>query len=245
MKKIVTGMMALFLALILAACSKNAPIDQDVGKTGGAESWWKTSETTSSSPGAGKVHSHSYSKATCTKPESCSCGATRGSALGHFFSEGKCTRCGAKDSSYQPIPLSKRNALRSAESYLSFGSFSYNGLVEQLEFEKYSHEDAVYAADHCGADWNEQAVKKAKSYLSFSAFSYSGLMNQLEFEGFTSEQAVYAANRCGANWKEQAVKCARNYLDMLSFSRQGLIDQLKFEGFTYEEAVYAVDVIGL
>lgn len=245
MKKIVTGMMAFFLVLILAACSKNAPTNQDAGKTSGADGWWKTSETTSNSYSSGKAHTHSYSKATCTKPESCSCGATRGVALGHSFSEGKCTRCGAKDSSYQAIPLSKRNALRSAESYLSFSAFSYDRLVEQLEFEKYSHEDAVYAADHCGADWNEQAVKKAKSYLSFSTFSYSGLINQLEFEGFTSEQSVYAADRCGANWKEQAVKCARNYLDILSFSRQGLIDQLEFEGFTYEEAVYAADTVGL
>ena len=44
-------------------------------------------------------------------------------------------------------------------------AFSYSGLVEQLEFEQYSHDDAVYAADNCGADWNKQAAKSAKNYL--------------------------------------------------------------------------------
>lgn len=41
--------------------------------------------------------------------------------------------------------------------------FSYTGLIEQLEYEQYSHDDAVYAADNCGADWNEQAAKKHKA----------------------------------------------------------------------------------
>jgi hypothetical protein len=66
-------------------------------------------------------------------------------------------------------------------------------LIEQLEFEGYSHSEAVYAADNCGADWNEQAVKKAKQYLEHSSFSRSGLIDQLEFEGFTHSQAEYAA----------------------------------------------------
>lgn len=87
----------------------------------------------------------------------------------------------------------QKNALKSAESYLSFMAFSYSGLVKQLEYEKYSHEDATFAADHCGADWNEQAAKSATSYLSFSAFSRDGLIKQLEYEGFTHEQAVYGA----------------------------------------------------
>lgn len=95
------------------------------------------------------------------------------------------------------MTVSQKNALKSAESYLNYSSFSYTGLVEQLEFEKYSHEDAVYAADHCGADWNEQAVKKAKSYLDYSSFSKDGLIEQLEYEGFTHEQAVYGVEQNG------------------------------------------------
>ena len=75
--------------------------------------------------------------------------------------------------------------------------FSYKGLVEQLEFEKYSHEEAVYAADNCGADWNEQAAGSAKDYLDMMSFSRDSLIEQLEFEGFTHEQAVYGAESNG------------------------------------------------
>ena len=45
-------------------------------------------------------HSHFYGKATCTAPAKCSCGATNGSALGHSYSNGKCSRCGTADPNY-------------------------------------------------------------------------------------------------------------------------------------------------
>lgn len=95
------------------------------------------------------------------------------------------------------ITISQSNALKSAKSYLEYSSFSYNGLIEQLEYEKYSHEDAVYAADNCGADWNEQAAKSAESYLAYSFFSRDSLIEQLEYEGFTHEQAVYGVEQNG------------------------------------------------
>ncbi len=93
--------------------------------------------------------------------------------------------------------MGQKNALKKAKTYLEAMSFSKDGLIKQLEFEKYSHDDAVYAVDNCGADWKEQAVKKAKTYLEIMAFSKEGLIKQLEFEGFTNEQAVYAAEKNG------------------------------------------------
>lgn len=137
------------------------------------------------------------------------------------------------------------NALKKAKSYLKFSQFSYEGLIGQLEYEKFSYDDAVYAVDNCGADWNEQALGKAKSYLDFSAFSYSGLISQLEYEKFTTEQAAYGADNCGADWNEQAVKKGKSYLENSSFSRDGLIDQLIYEGFTEEQAAYSADENGL
>ena len=74
---------------------------------------------------------------------------------------------------------------------------SYKKLVEQLEYEQYTHEEAVYAVDNCGADWNEQAVLSARAYLKSSSFSKNGLISQLEYEGFTHEQAVYAVGQVG------------------------------------------------
>ena len=142
------------------------------------------------------------------------------------------------------MTMGEKNALASAKSYLAFSAFSYNGLIDQLEFEGYTTEEATFAADNCGADWNEQALESALSYLRFTAFSYEGLIEQLEFEKFTSEQATYGADNCGADWNEQAAKSAESYLDFTSFSREGLIEQLEYEGFTHEQAVYGVEANG-
>ena len=132
-------------------------------------------------------------------------------------------------------------ALRRAKEYLNVSAFSRQGLIEQLEYEGYSHSEAERAVDQCGADWFDQAVKKAKQYLKTSAFSYQGLVDQLEFEGFTYDQATHGADRCGADWYEQAARKARQYLDYSSFSRQSLISQLEYEGFTHDQAVYGAD----
>ena len=75
--------------------------------------------------------------------------------------------------------------------------FSYSGLIEQLEYEGYSTEDATYAADNCGADWNEQAALSAEDYLDIMSFSRDGLIEQLVYEGFTQEQAEYGASAVG------------------------------------------------
>ena len=40
--------------------------------------------------------------------------------------------------------LGEKNALAKAKSYLSLTGFSRTGLIEQLEFEKFSHEEAEY-----------------------------------------------------------------------------------------------------
>lgn len=95
------------------------------------------------------------------------------------------------------LTLAQKNALRTAESYLSFTSFSRQGLINQLEFEGYSTEDAMYAVDNITVDWNEQCAKKAESYLDFMAFSRDGLYGQLEFEGFTAEQIEYGLQSVG------------------------------------------------
>lgn len=93
--------------------------------------------------------------------------------------------------------LAQKNALRSAESYLSVMAFSYSGLIEQLEYEGYSPEDATWAVDNCKADWNEQAALKAQEYLDTMPFSRAELIDQLLYEGFTQEQAEYGVTEVG------------------------------------------------
>lgn len=93
--------------------------------------------------------------------------------------------------------LGERNALKKAKSYISVGDFSYSSLIEQLEYEGYSHDEAIYGADNCGADWNAEAAGKANSYMDAMAFSRKGLIDQLLYEGFTQEQAEYGAASVG------------------------------------------------
>lgn len=93
--------------------------------------------------------------------------------------------------------LGEINALRAAKNYLNTMPFSYSGLIEQLEFEGYTTSEATYAANNCGANWNEQAAKAAKNYLRLMPFSREELIDQLEFEGYTHSQAVYGAEAVG------------------------------------------------
>lgn len=95
------------------------------------------------------------------------------------------------------VSMGEKNALRSAQNYLSVMPFSHAGLVKQLEFEGYTSEEAIYGADNCGADWNEQAAKAAKNYLDMMPFSRTGLIEQLEFDGYTHDQAVYGVEQNG------------------------------------------------
>ena len=91
----------------------------------------------------------------------------------------------------------ERNAVEQARNYLEVMAFSYDGLVDQLEFEGYTHSEAVYGVDHCGADWYEQAAIKAADYLDLMSFSRDQLIDQLEFDGFTHSQAVYGVEQNG------------------------------------------------
>lgn len=92
---------------------------------------------------------------------------------------------------------SQQNALKMAKTYLSSMPFSYSGLIDQLQYDGFSLEDATYGADNCGADWMVQAEKSAKNYLDMMAFSHSGLVEQLMYEGYTAEEAEHGATSQG------------------------------------------------
>lgn len=93
------------------------------------------------------------------------------------------------------VTTGQREALESAQSYLRFMAFSYEGLIDQLKYEGFTSSEAQYAVDHCGADWYEQAVLCAEAYLEYMDFSRSELIDQLEYEGFTHDQAVHGVDR--------------------------------------------------
>lgn len=103
----------------------------------------------------------------------------------------------AKTLKQDSTSVGERNAASKALVYLRTMPFSRDGLIKQLEYEGFSHQEAVYGVDQSGADWNEQAGKKAAQYLKTMSFSRSGLINQLEYEGFTPQQAEYGVRAVG------------------------------------------------
>ena len=100
-------------------------------------------------------------------------------------------------------------AIRSAQSYLNYSSFSRQGLIDQLSSqygEGFTVEQATYGVNFLEengfVDWNEQAVLCAQSYLSLFNYSRQELINQLSSsygEQFTVSQATYAADQVGLN----------------------------------------------
>ena len=104
----------------------------------------------------------------------------------------------------QDLTGPQKNAVRSAESYLSMTGFSRDRLIHQLSSsygEGYDIIDATKAVDSLSVDYNEQAVRTAKQYLSMTGFSCSRLIKQLSSdagEKYKVEQATYGANQAGA-----------------------------------------------
>jgi len=106
----------------------------------------------------------------------------------------------------EPEGLSRpqKNAVRSAEQYISMTGFSREGLIDQLSSdggEGYEVTDATIAIDSLNIDWNEQAVRSAEQYLDMMGFSCSGLVDQLSSDGgdgYTVDQATYGAHQAGA-----------------------------------------------
>ncbi len=89
------------------------------------------------------------------------------------------------------------NARRSAASYLRLTAFSRSGLIKQLQYEKFSLDDATYGVDAQNADWNTQAAKSAASYLKLMSFSRLSLIAQLVYEGFSQSEAEYGVSTTG------------------------------------------------
>ena len=70
-------------------------------------------------------------------------------------------------------------------------------MLDQLEYEGFTSDEANYGISNISVDWNEQAAKKAKEYLDAMSFSRQGLIDQLLYEGFTNSEAIYGATANG------------------------------------------------
>lgn len=96
-------------------------------------------------------------------------------------------------------PLSQQQAVQAAKQYLSLGGgISRKGLIDQLEYDGFSTEDATYAVGNVTVDWNAQAAASARQYLSLGGgISRKGLYDQLIYDGYTPAQAQYGVSTTG------------------------------------------------
>lgn len=112
-----------------------------------------------------------------------------------------CSVCGSEIKREQysvEVTLSQQNALKQTRDYLTWLHPSYAYLIDWLEtYDGYTHEDAVFAADYCGADWNEQAILCAKDRMSMSGASRDGLAEELRYMQFDNAQIEQALAAVG------------------------------------------------
>lgn len=100
---------------------------------------------------------------------------------------------------YDSVTYTMSNALSEALVEVSGYPYSYKELLECLKEDYgYAEEDATYAADNCGVDWDEQALLQAEDYMDYMDFSYTEMVEWLQtYDGFTEKEAIYAADNCG------------------------------------------------
>lgn len=110
----------------------------------------------------------------------------------------------------------------------------------------FTYEQAVYAADNCGANWSELAVKCAQCMINDEAYSYKGLIEDLKkWKGFTHEDAVNAADSLSTDWAAQSIRAAKECIDSEhGYSYLELISSLEYDLFTHDDAVAAADSCG-
>ena len=89
-------------------------------------------------------HEHVWSDATCTEPQKCDCGETKGEALGHSFANGVCSVCGAEDPNYVP-PHVNALVVGDTNKIVVSGNFvnDYNLPIEWVPF--VADESAYYS----------------------------------------------------------------------------------------------------
>ena len=247
MKKFIVYILSVLIIFSLAACEGNTKSDPDKNPAQSSDKDVVNNSTLdneeSGAPDQPLPHSHIYSDATCTSPAECICGATDSPALGHAFTDGNCSRCGETDPDYVPLSASRKKALDRAKSCVKYMDFSYITLLNHLKTQGFSHEDALYAVDNCGADWNKEAANEASSQLFASELSPKGLYAYLVLADFTESQVEYALENCNADWNEQATKNVNTLLSlsMTGYSYQELFDILEYRGFSSDQIAYAIE----
>ncbi|MBR6513528.1 MAG: Ltp family lipoprotein [Clostridia bacterium] len=76
-----------------------------------------------------------------------------------------------------------------AEFYIYYMPFSYQGMLDHLKYMEFTDEEAQYGVDSLDTDWDNMAKKYIEKYYMYHAYSDDDLLAELVKAGFTEEQA--------------------------------------------------------
>ena len=154
-------------------------------------------KTTKKSTARTTTRSYYYSSYTTAAPE------TEPSATTVTEAE---TTAPAIQTTTQPVTLTaptlvqtsvREKAAALAKEQLEQAACSRSRLIGELQAHGFSESEAVYAADHCGADWKAQAVLFAKAALQDDPdITDEALLERLTDAGFTDDETQYALGHC-------------------------------------------------
>lgn len=133
--------------------------------------------------------------------------------------------------------LAQLRELLAAHDGTSYGEMKYR-LTEQYG---YSEENAKYALDSCGVDWDAMLGDRLAVYLSVGGYSRDSLIEILTDEGFDKSAVVKELDAANVNWNEEAVKAVKGNAGYESLGRDYLTDQLEGAGFTDAQIEYALN----
>lgn len=96
-------------------------------------------------------------------------------------------------------------AVLAAKYQVNNDGISYVEMIERLQAHGFTDEEAVYGADHCEADWKEEALQTAESCMEgLATYGNQTSFTRAEIEShlidvckFTKEEAAYAVTSCG------------------------------------------------
>lgn len=275
MKKLILISLCAVLCVLFCACGENNEESSEASTTASAS----TAATTATTAGSTTASTAANKKAEKSKPVESSIGGNSSDAP--YESAKEAAVAEAKDflekANYSQNGLYKElvymgyaeedakyavdncgvdwteQAAKHAKLLVAQSPYSYDNLVEKLESEGFSNDEASAGALIAIQDKNSKAnnpktlsaIDAATKYFDSGNYSYSELIDKLEQDGYSAAEAENAVNNCGADWNALAAAEAKKLLQSHVYTKEELVDKLVFEGYTLAQAAYGAESNGL
>lgn len=95
------------------------------------------------------------------------------------------------------VKTGHKNAYNTAKKRVDNDAMSRSAVYKDLINNGYSDEEALYAVDECGIDWNDSCYRYGKFRLKYNNFSKKQLETDLQGKGFEQSEIEYALDKLG------------------------------------------------